>query len=88
MFAFLNWLVISIDFCGMQRSHTKTGSIQITLSGPSRITDVLKYLKERFPQLPLDTNSLLATVNQEIAPLERELKPNDKVAFFPHIGGG
>jgi molybdopterin converting factor small subunit len=81
-------MVISIDFCGMQRSHTKTGSIEVKLSDSLRVTDVLKYLKERFPQLSLDEKFLLATVNQEVATLDRELKANDKVAFLPHIGGG
>ena len=81
-------MVISIDFCGMQRSHTKTRSIDIKLSSPSKVTDVLEYIKRQYPQLPLDEHSVMATVNQEVTTFDRELKANDKVAFFPHIGGG
>jgi molybdopterin converting factor small subunit len=81
-------MVISIDFCGIQRSHTKTGSIKINLSRPTKVTDVLEYIKIKYPELPIDQSSILATVNHEVATLERELKANDKVSFFPHIGGG
>jgi molybdopterin converting factor small subunit len=81
-------MVISIDFSGIQRTHTKIGRIEVKLSGSLKVTDVLKYLKEKFPELPLDENFLLATVNHEIATLDRELKAHDKVAFLPHIGGG
>lgn len=81
-------MVISVDFCGMQRTHTKIRSIDLELSGPSRVTDILTYLKELYPGLPLDENSVMATVNQEVTSLDRELKAHDKVVFFPHIGGG
>ena len=81
-------MVISIDFCGIQRSHTKTESIEINLSSPIRVTDVLEYIKIKYPELPIDESSVLATVNHEVTTLERELKANDKVSFFPQIGGG
>jgi len=80
--------IVSIKFLGMQRTVTKTDSIDMPITEKARVTDVLEYVRHRYPELPLDEETVLITVNQEQAYLDTMLKPNDTVSFLPSIGGG
>ncbi|MDY6912184.1 MAG: MoaD/ThiS family protein [Chloroflexota bacterium] len=81
-------MIISIEFFGMQRSVTKTDSIDMPISKETRVTDALEYVRDWYPDLPLDEGTILITVNQEMASPDRVLRANDTVLFLPHIGGG
>jgi molybdopterin converting factor small subunit len=82
-------MVVAIDFFGKQRSLAKTGKIEMKLPEHSRISDVLKFVKDKYPEIPLsEDNSITVTVNQKIASLNSRLKDRDHVSFLPHIGGG
>jgi molybdopterin converting factor small subunit len=81
-------MIASIEFLGTQRAITKTNSIDMPISEETRVNDVLKYVRHRYPELHLDEGMSLITVNQEIASLDRILKANDTVSFLPFIGGG
>jgi molybdopterin converting factor small subunit len=77
-----------VEFLGTQRLVTKTRSLDIPISEKTRVNDALEYIRHRYPDLSLDTGTILITVNQEIASPERILKANDTVLFLPLIGGG
>jgi molybdopterin converting factor small subunit len=79
---------ISIHFFGTQRTITKTDSIHMPITERTCLTDALEYVRQRYPDLPLDKKTVLITVNQEQASLDTMLKPNDTVSFLPSIGGG
>jgi len=79
---------VSIHFFGTQRTITKTDSIHMPITERTCVTDALEYVKERYPDLPLDKKMVLITVNQEMASLETLLRENDIVLFIPFIGGG
>ena len=79
---------VSIHFFGTQRTITKTDSIQMPITERTCVTDALEYVKQRYPDLPLDKKTVLVTVNQETASLETRLKENDVGLFIPFIGGG
>ncbi len=81
-------MVISVDFNGMQRSTTQTDKIDVKIVNQSKVTDVLQYVKHQYPELHLDEDMILVTVNQEVASLDRVLEADDEVSFVPHIGGG
>ncbi len=81
-------MVVSIDFCGMQRSLVQVDSISVPIQPQTRVDDILEYIKNQYPVLPLDKNMIMATVNQKAVPLDKVLRANDKVSFLPHIGGG
>ena len=81
-------MVISIDFCGTQRSITRKRQIRMPYATPTRVIDVVSYLKEKFPDLSIEEELVLVTVNAEAASLDQELNAYDKIAFVPHIGGG
>jgi molybdopterin converting factor small subunit len=81
-------MIISIKFHGMQRLVTNTDSIDMPVTGKTRVNDALKYVKQLYPALHLEESTLIVAVNLEIASLDRILKDNDTVSFLPNIAGG
>lgn len=77
-----------IEFLGIQRTVTKTDSLDMPISKKTRVNDALEYVRERYPELHLEESAVLITVNQEVASPERILKANDTVSFLPFISGG
>jgi molybdopterin converting factor small subunit len=53
-----------------------------------RVTDVLKTVQERYPDLALSGESFLITVNDRVARMDQILNAKDRISFLPHIGGG
>jgi molybdopterin converting factor small subunit len=78
----------SVEFLGTQRIVTKTQYVDIPVAEKTSVNDVLKYIRHQYPDLSLDDEMVLITVNQEIASPDRILKANDTVLFLPLIGGG
>lgn len=81
-------MVVSVSFNGLQRKMTRTDKIQVPLSDRTRVGDVLRYIKESYPDLPLNEDDVLVTVNNHVSSLDHDLQENDKISFIPHIGGG
>ena len=79
---------VSIQFFGMQRNVTKTDSIHMPITEKTSVTDALEYVRQQYPDLPLAKETVLITVNQEIASLDTVLRGNDVVLFLPFISGG
>jgi len=81
-------MIASIEFLGMQRVITKTSRIDMPITEKTRVDEALEYVRHRYPDLHLDEGTILITVNQKIASLDRILKANDTVSFLPFISGG
>ena len=81
-------MVVSIEFLGIQRILTKKDSITMPITEETRVNDALEYIKCRYPELSLDSEIIIITVNHEMSSLDRVLKGNDTVSFLPHISGG
>jgi len=79
---------VSIQFFGMQRAVAKTDSIDMPITGETRVIDALEYVRYQYPDLPLNKGMVLITVNQKMSSLDRVLNANDIVSFLPFIGGG
>jgi len=79
---------VSIEFLGNQRIITKTDSIDMPLTEKMTVNDALEYVKQQYPDLPLDEETILITVNKIIASLDRVLSTNDTISFLPPISGG
>jgi molybdopterin converting factor small subunit len=82
------WVVISVNFHGIQRMVTEIDEMQISLLKGTRVDHVLAAVQERFPKLPLQKEDLLITVNDQVSTTDHLLKESDKVSLLPHIGGG
>ncbi len=81
-------MVVSVQFFGAQRALTKTSEIQIPLTKDGRVSDIFIYLMDCYPDLPLNEEGVLVTVNNEAANMNHALKPDDSITFLPHVGGG
>jgi molybdopterin converting factor small subunit len=81
-------MVVSISFNGLQRKVTSTDQIQVAISEKTRVTDVLSYVQECYPDIPIDKDAILVMINNELSNPEQFLKENDQICFVPHIGGG
>jgi molybdopterin converting factor small subunit len=81
-------MIVLIEFMGRQRAITKTNGLDMPISTGTSVNDALEYVRQRYPELQLDEETSLITVNHEVASLDRVLKANDTVSFLPFIGGG
>ena len=81
-------MVVSVNFCGIQRKVTHTDNIQISLETGKRVTDVLSHIRECYPELLLSEDAVLVTVNNRVSTMDHMVKPDDKISLIPHIGGG
>jgi molybdopterin converting factor small subunit len=52
------------------------------------VFDALEYVRQQYPDLPLAKETVLITVNHEMAALDTVLRENDTVLFLPFISGG
>ena len=81
-------MMVSIKFLGMQRTVTNTDSINMPITDKTRVNDALEYVRQQYPDLPLEEGMVLVTVNLEIATLDRILRDKDTISFLPLIAGG
>jgi len=81
-------MMVSIKFLGMQRTVTNTDSINMPITDKTRVNDALEYVRQQYPDLPLEEGTVLVTVNLEIATLDRILRDKDTISFLPLIAGG
>jgi len=81
-------MMVSIKFLGMQRTVTNTDSINMPITDKTKVNDALEYVRQRYPDLPLEEGMVLVTVNLEIATLDRILRDKDTISFLPLIAGG
>lgn len=81
-------MVVSVHFFGAQRILTKTRELQVNLTENGRVSDVCLFLKDRYPDLPLNEDDILITVNNRASSMNHILSPNDHIMFLPHVGGG
>ena len=81
--------MVSINFLGMHRRLIKSNNISLRISEQiQHISDLFGYLNEKYPELCLNRNSVMVTVNNIESSFDYKLKENDEVLFMPHIGGG
>ena len=79
---------VSVQFFGVQRTLTKTREVQVELTENGRVSDVCLFLMDRYPDLPLNEEDVLITVNNRASNMNHILSPNDHITFLPHVGGG
>ena len=81
-------MVVSISFNGLQRRVANTDQIQVAVAEETRVTDVLRYVQECYPDIPINKDAVLVMINSELSNLQQILKKNDQICFVPHTGGG
>jgi len=81
-------MVVSVNFFGLQRKMTQIDQIQVSLLNGKRVTDLMQYIKKQFPDLLLNEEAVLVTVNNRVSSTKHLLEADDQISFVPHIGGG
>jgi molybdopterin converting factor small subunit len=81
-------MMVSIKFLGMQRLLTNSDSIDMPITDKTNVNDALEYVRQQYPDLPLEEGMVIVTVNLEIATLDRILRDKDTISFLPLIAGG
>jgi molybdopterin converting factor small subunit len=81
-------MMVSIKFLGMQRLLTNADSIDMPITEKTKVNDALEYVRQRYPELPLEEGMVLITVNHEVATADRILRDKDTISFLPLIAGG
>lgn len=81
-------MVVSVRFHGVQRRQIQKDRIQIPIFDNARVTDVIKYLRERYPELQLSPSGIMVSVNDKISTMDYVLESDDQISLIPHIGGG
>jgi len=81
-------MVVTIELNGIQRNITKINKIDVPITGNTSVRDALQYIKEKYPALILDTDSVLISINNELVHIDRLLESEDTINILPHIGGG
>lgn len=81
-------MTVLVKFFGLQRSLAQTDQVKVPIIEDTRVEDVLYIISKEYPELSLDRDNILVTVNDNIALHDRVLKPQDRISFIPHIGGG
>jgi molybdopterin converting factor small subunit len=81
-------MMVSIKFLGMQRILTKTDGIDMHITDKTKVNDALEYVRQYYPELPLEDGMVLITVNHEVATADRILRDKDTISFLPLIAGG
>jgi len=82
-------MFISISFLGLHRRLLNSNNIKVRISEQiQHISDLFRYLNDKYPELSLNRNSVMVTVNNVESSFDYKLKENDEILFMPHIGGG
>jgi molybdopterin converting factor small subunit len=81
-------MVVSIELLGLHRDIAKMEKVIMPITEKTPLRNALEYIRKLYPDIVLDENMILMTVNQELASLDRLLVSNDTVCILPHIGGG
>jgi molybdopterin converting factor small subunit len=81
-------MIVIIEFLGTQRTVAGADRIKMTITGKTRVEEVLEYVIDKYPRLDLDKGTALVVVNQNIASRDQVLKADDIISFVPFISGG
>lgn len=66
------------------------GRREVTVEAPDGATvgDVWRALKAQYPQLSHLSDTVVAALNRDYAPLDAPVKAGDEIAFIPPVSGG
>ncbi len=79
---------LRVLFFGAAREAVGTDAADWEAREPATVQSLFAELLASYPQLQRFGRSLLIAVNQEYAPLSREVCAGDEIAIFPPVSGG
>lgn len=79
---------VRVLFFGAAREIVGSSEVELEINAPATSASAFEEIKMRYPALARFGRSLLFAVNQEYAPVDREVRAGDELAIFPPVSGG
>lgn len=79
---------VSVNFFGIQRKIVQQDSVRLELGKEARVSDLLQHIRNCYPGLTLNEDSITVTINNRVSSLDQDLNINDSISIIPHLGGG
>ncbi|MBI5876844.1 MAG: MoaD/ThiS family protein [Chloroflexi bacterium] len=79
---------INVKLFAVHRQLAGRREVFVEVSDGARVGDVWHALKAQVPQLGHLSDSVLAALNQDYAPLDAPVRAGDEIAFIPPVSGG
>ncbi len=79
---------LTIRFFATLKEHAGVTQLEVELSEPASVRNLLAALLQECPALESALESTIVAVNQEFADVDQMLTPNDEVVLFPPVSGG
>lgn len=79
---------VTVKLFAVHRQLLGRREAQVEAPEGATIGDVWRALKAQYPQLSHLSDSVLAALNQDYAPLDTRVQPGDEIAFIPPVSGG
>jgi MoaE-MoaD fusion protein len=79
---------VRVLFFGAAREIVGHDEVEMEIRAPANAASAFEEIKANYPELQRFGRSLLFAVNQEYAPMNREVHEGDELAIFPPVSGG
>ncbi|OHB74882.1 MAG: hypothetical protein A2Z34_05065 [Planctomycetes bacterium RBG_16_59_8] len=79
---------IKVFFFGYLSDLTGTNETVLEIAATDRLGDVVRRVKEHFPQLATMGNSVRFAINAEYGSEDLSLSEGDVLSFIPPVSGG
>lgn len=79
---------VSVNFFGIQRKIVQQDQIFVELGDEASVSDLLQFIRSSYPDLALNENSIMITVNNRVSSVDQNLNVHDSISIIPHLGGG
>jgi len=79
---------VQVRLFALYRERTGESHLEMQLPDGADAGVAARELIGRYPQIGIDSSSLVVAVNQEYVPHDFSLVEGDEVAFIPPVSGG
>jgi len=80
-------LRIKVTYYGQFRDITGLNEEEMETKDGVTVVELRDQVREKYPRIA-EKREILVAINNSFAPLERVVKQDDEVAFFPPVSGG
>ncbi len=81
-------MTIKVLYFSSIKDKLKKSSEQINIPEGATLKDLIKLLKEKYPEIQENLDKAMFAINEEYAEKDTVLKDGDTVAVIPPVSGG
>ena len=79
---------IKVIFFATLREYAGARTVEMEIPVNTSVTDLRKLVIDKYPQMRLSKNAIIASINREFASDEQIIPPDAEIALFPPVSGG